>query len=399
MSDGFFKRVLRPDSTASRLARRLGRKVAPALPEGLRWRLGLPIQMTNEIAELLSRCENEIGAETADWHEVLAVAERHSSDRLADILRSLGDRDVTRMNELKLLTSFMTLQGTNMAAQDRYRALLQRFDPALTLPDGLQGEGFSGRGVGSGSLNAYRRVRLDDTVLFEKIYLSEHWEIEHMLYAQSHILPRLGELRSPKLEHLVQGRRLSAAYFRWADIPLRQPRTLRTAITLVQQLQRIDAAELPPPPSSMTDFSVGQLDALLRSVPESLAQMFPQHSPPLAEALPRWRQRIEELPKGFSHGDPSIGNVLPGGWVLDWDNCGLFPLGHDAAHYLALRHEQASWDRIRYLFDTHFTDPRAPEASWEGFLYFFVHFLTKMPRRHDSLFPSAVAELTRVMEK
>ncbi|MDT9252459.1 phosphotransferase, partial [Limnospira sp. PMC 1280.21] len=264
---------------------------------------------------------------------------------------------------------------------------------------GLHGMGFTGRGVGTGSLNAYRQVQLDGAQLFEKVYLNSHWELAHMQYAQSHLLPRLGSLRSPTLVHLVPGQRLSVAYFEWADIPARQQRTLRSAANLVQQLQTIDPATLPRPPSTMTDFGVGQLDALMETTPSLLAAMFPGHNPPLDQALPLWRERIAALPRGFSHGDPSIGNVLPNGWVLDWDNCGLFPLGHDAAHYLALRHRQASWDRICQLFNAHFKDPRAPEASWHGFLFFYIPFLNKMPRRHESLFPAAVAALTKAMAR
>ncbi len=398
MSEGIVKRLMPPESAAGRLVRSLGRKVAPSLPEGLRWRLGLPIQMTFEIKPLLKLCRAEVSDQAHDWDWVLAVARRHGGDDLADILQGISGKSALRINELKLLTSFMALQGTDPQAQRRYEALLNGHDPDLRLPEGVRGEGFTGRGVGTGSLNAYRQVRLNGTMLFEKVYINSHWEVAHMRYAQAHILPRLKTPRSPALVHLVQGSRLTVAYFEWADIPERQQRTLGSAVTLVRQLQTLDPAEMPPPPPTMTDFAVGQMERLLESVPRDLAAMFPDHSPPLELALPRWRERVAGLPKGFCHGDPSIGNVLPNGWVLDWDNCGLFPLGHDAAHYLALRHRRVGWDRIRELFEARFLDPRAPEASWQSFLFFYIHFLMKVERRNESLLPSALAELTRVME-
>ncbi len=394
-------RLLGPGSPGDRALRRWGRVIVPKLSPDMRRRLRLPLMRSGEVYRIVKACRHalqETGLDDPDWNTVLALADTHAPPFLARQLRDIAFDAPPHRHELKLVTAFMALQGHNATAQTRYHALLQAHDPVLRLPDGLTEGAFMGRGVGAGSLNSYRRVRIDGAWLFEKIYFTGHWELERMRYAQAHLIPRLRAIHSPRLLHLVQGDTLAAAYFEWADLPDRRKRTAGSATALFNSLAAIDPGGLPAPPADMLDFSVGILDWMLEAAPTELAARFPDHDLDLAAALPRWGVQIAAGPRGFAHGDPSSGNVLPDRWVLDWDNCGLFPLGHDAAHYLALRHRGMPWNRLRDFFEEKFLDPRDPEASWRGFLYFFLHFQMKLPRRHDTQVPGALAELTRLME-
>ena len=395
---GRLDRLLPPGSAARARAGRL----LDRLPDDIRARLRLPLLRNSEVVPLISACRAALdaaGDSAPDWPAVLAAASTVAPPPLVRQLRRLQRSGAKRSFELKLVTAFMALQGRNAAAQARYRDLLQDYDPSLPLPlpDDLTEAEFSGKGVGAGSLNSYRRVCRDGEWLFEKVYFTRHHELSSMLYAQEHLLPRLPRLRSPRLLHLAEGERLTAAYFVWEDLPERTARSVGSTVALLRGLREIDPAALQQTPDTMRDLSLGILAPLMPQAPAAIALAAPDVRLDLHRLWPEWGARIAAGPLGFAHGDPSFGNVLPERWVLDWDNCGLYPLGHDAAHYLALRHRRSSWKRIVALFEKRFLDPRAPEACWRGFLYFFLLFQMKLPRRHETQVPGALAELARRM--
>ncbi|MCC5988261.1 MAG: phosphotransferase [Pararhodobacter sp.] len=394
--DGSSAAIRGTPGTLRRIMARLGNRL---LPPGLR-RNDKPLLPAKKLNLAVRNCRKalaEQGETQADWKTVRAVARRNAPAVVADRLEAFHGERPAGLHDLRLVSAFIGLQGCNEQAQRAYERLLVRYDPWLRLPEGLQVQGFCGAGVGHGSLNAYRRVTLNGQCLFEKIYLCENRApIKQMLFAQRHLLPRLEGIRSPRLVHVAQGRCLAAAYFEWADLSVSQGKPLALAASLVRQLQRFDETTLPPE-AALWVYQPNFLGSCRGQLLKLLGSEMPARAAAMPALLAQWQAKLDAGPRSYCHGDPSLGNLMADGWVVDWDGCGFLPRGFDAGNYLGRRHADLPWPEIVALYRQHFADPADPEADWRGFVFFFLHFMRAPASTQAPLLRDAFAALEEAM--
>jgi hypothetical protein len=204
--------------------------------------------------------------------------------------------------------------------------LVIRYDPQLAL-EPLEGAWIASGGNGKSNLNAYRCGKLDGVPVFEKIYLldSEAWR--RLAWFHENIAPRLeGRVRTPRLIHQVQGNRLAAVYFEYApEISSSSiDECLDTITALHMQLMDLD---MTGEPSWVADFRLEPQYAsgvvCLRRI-LAAAGRDPSEIDTVEETL-----LAGEARKILTHGDLMPGNISRDGTILDWDRCGVFPIGYD----------------------------------------------------------------------
>lgn len=198
---------------------------------------------------------------------------------------------------------------------------------------------FVGSGSGGSTLNAYRSIVLADTSkpdswVFEKVYSCEGYDdLERVLAVVRQLGDRLnsGDTFMPRLIDVRKGRQLAIAYSVFtpsARVPARQAIVRGAAV--VRKLMALPTDSLSAE-SVLNQPHSNYLQALMKTR-DWIASKRP-------EALVAFDELSEKIngsyPRYLAHGDLHRKNILRSGAVLDWDSCGLYPIGYDPGLIIA----------------------------------------------------------------
>lgn len=254
---------------------------------------------------------------------------------LNKVLKRHADGKPLEQYDMRVLS--MIAHFTN--DHDLYEAIIARFDENLAAaafhsPVERSAQQFIGSGLGTGSLNAYRRTIAFGGAAFEKIYFTEADSCANMLYvheALADILEGVG-VPVPRLLGTVRGPKLTAAYFDLQTVTRIGPEDYEGLFALVPRIMAVECPETPAPPFFF--FEVAKRPRVRKGygrLAEDLRRADRRQADRIVRNLGTWMVWLADQRRVLAHGDLNLGNISGNGMILDWDSCGLLPFGYDLA--------------------------------------------------------------------
>jgi hypothetical protein len=248
----------------------------------------------------------------------------------------------------------------------RYGKLLQRVDPGLSLPH-LADARFVGSGLGVWNLTNFRTGVVDGEWVFEKIYLLNSLSWRKLLWAHRDVLPNLGtKPETPPLLWQIHGNWLAAAYFPFLPDtrPLPTSRTLSAALSFQEAVAEFRWTGTDP---DICDF---RRDPIYQAHRKRLCGVLARagEDPKHLELAERYFLQ-PDMPRRFTHGDLTPGNVLFDGTILDLDLCGYYPVGYEYGKALADGSGFASPEEVQTFLERKLDLPTRKE---QAAVYYFA---------------------------
>ncbi|MGM0769375.1 MAG: phosphotransferase [Pseudomonadota bacterium] len=286
-----------------------------------------------------------------------------------------------------------------------YEELLAGYDEVRPLPSAQKGMQvwFFGSGHGRSTLNTYRSIRKvperrGEDWQFEKVYSRQDDDFFRMasmeLCAGAHL--RSQGIFFPPVLDTISGQRVALVYSVFA-----KGRRLDANTELERGDMVVKALMASPVDESRLDsvlyrYHPNFIDALSRA-----REWVRRNKPEFSCAFEEIALDIEEqYPRCLAHGDLHRKNMLNSGAVLDWDNCGVYPVGFDPGMMAARSLGKHGLDELESALRRYFlagTDNATNFHLKHGALFYaFVFGAGKAPLANDSLL---VALLERVVKQ
>lgn len=265
------------------------------------------------------------------WQRLLSSLDNPASPFFSDVepLKISGSVQCHSWNQLKYWT-FLT---ACLEQHEIYERLLKRFDPNIDIVRAAHPNAcFFGSGHGQSTLNAYRLLPLPGHLsvgkcVFEKIYSNGFSDIQRVQWLERHFgaYLRSAGVYLPQLLDVQEGDQLTATYAeRITGRRLANRKVLSRGLQVVKTLWEAPLGSVDVPAE------VTNLHSKYKSALSGARRWLESHQPDKAASFDRLAAEIETaFPRVLSHGDLHGKNMLSTGAILDWDNCGVFPVGYD----------------------------------------------------------------------
>lgn len=267
---------------------------------------------------------------------------------------------------------------------EAYERVLSAYDAALSFRPGALESDFVGSGKGRYTLNSYRKIVLQDSVLFEKIYLRDSVDWRKCSFFYKHVLPGLhgDELSVPRLLDVVSGERLVVSRFDFVEfLAIDERDYIDRLVSITQRLASFEySSALVPEEFESLDLHFG-FERCLRKTQVVLEQQTGEKN----SVLFQMKGRCEAMPRFVGHGDLSLPNMGVGSIVLDWDNFGFYPPGFDLALGAVLKGELLDVDALNLMVERVFPSFAGRctfEMLWFSFVFFYCVFLSARHATH-----------------
>lgn len=282
--------------------------------------------------------------------------------------------------------SYIKMSADRYARQlnhEAYERVLSAYDAELSFRWGALKSEFVGAGKGRYTLNSYRKIVMQDSVLFEKIYQRDSVDWRKCDFFYGYVLPGLcsDELNVPRLLDVVSGERLVVARFDFVEF--RAIDDCDYIGRLVSVTQRLASFEYDPAliPDEFRSLELHfGFERCLRKTQVVLEQTDEKTS-----LLLQMKGRCEAMPRFVGHGDLSLPNMGVGSIVLDWDNFGFYPPGFDLALGAVLKGELLGADELNSMVERVFPSVAKRctlEMLWFSFVFFYCVFLSARQAAH-----------------
>ena len=264
-----------------------------------------------------------------------------------------------------------TLSAASKNDSTTYCTLLYDFDSQLKLLEANKAT-FIGKGVGDTSLNSYRKLSTGNQTLFEKIYLKNTDDLSKLNWFYQHLHPQLKtiDIYTPALIKTNCGHLTCALYFEFLSAKLdNYPSFLSRAIEVSLKLSQLRVSEQHSSPN-FHDFR----QHAFYQASKRIAQKWLSEQGKNNFNFDNYEQKLAALPKWPAHGDLHGKNLGKPNIVIDWDNCGLYPLGFDIAVSMSKSLHIANIAHLRYFLN-HKIKPFIDKKEWPAFeqsIYFFL---------------------------
>lgn len=233
----------------------------------------------------------------------------------------------------------------------KYEDLLRLYDSSLSFDAVDHAHStFVGRGAGGTSLACYRKVRLKENGIsaFEKLYRLGTPHFQRNRWFHRKVFHRIQEDTRPAIPKLIsvrKGKIFAACYFEYIDglrsfLDIEPRESFTTAMAtaysdLIQSFARFNGPR-GRRLNSRSDFRIGTYRDGFR---RACAFLKPTHQDATTvKQIETALLNHPEIPRSFCHGDLSTENFFVNG-LIDFDNCGWYPIGFDAALMLSLTKE------------------------------------------------------------
>lgn len=325
------------------------------------------------------------------YNQIWRIAKRLNDQRLFGAL-ALPPKQVLDWQTLKDFSEVARFTGDHQG----YEQAVCSFDADLELLSYQRATAYAfvGSGLGSGTLNAYRKLVQNDISYFEKVYLNESRDLIHLLWFEENYRSLLDQsiIRAPQVLKVHKGRYATAVYFEFLNEPIdncrRMPeRAIEVALSLYRQPLKHNAG-LPEYILSFETLDVYQ------SCFKLTQKWIIQSGVGSVQQLNDWEAKVKTLQRQLSHGDLHGKNMAEPNIVIDWDRAGFYPLGFDIAYALSNTYRFVSIESLYAYLAHHCKEIIAAEA-WSDFLFACSYFclLFYMRKRHDKVFDEQLKAL------
>lgn len=232
---------------------------------------------------------------------------------------------------------------TNMMVADNHKAydsLLKKYVPEWRWANSHTE--FVNSGLGEYSFNTYRKVHIEGTWLFEKIYFNNTSDLARIEWFYEKVYPLLiKSINVTKLHRLIKGDIFTIVYFEYVKLsPLKEPDANERSFYYSKILLQISTSQ--------------EIHEICRSSPNFLKDYrlhfgYKRNIGFAAKAMERLSKGkvspkiIEEVvdrqPLILTHGDIQRTNIYADNYLIDWDSFGFFPMGYESACILYERRD------------------------------------------------------------
>ena len=219
-----------------------------------------------------------------------------------------------------------------------YESLLKEFDANIKFLDKtfVTDCEFIGYGLGDDSLNVFRKIRLKDKVLFEKIYCLDSHDYKRLLWFETYLskdVQSLGFVTS-SIYTITQGKFLAVVYFEFLDVELdnlKQP--LRTLLETAIRLNDLEISVKVNMAFQAMKLDFTHIDIYQKSKQGLMYWM--QKNGLDSSKIDQYEKIVKQAPHILNHGDLHGKNMGMPNIVIDWDRAGLYPVGFDLGYILS----------------------------------------------------------------
>ena len=320
-------------------------------------RLNRPVHLRKKI---LRRINNNQPA--LSWNELRNHALKQGKEYWVSVIENISPNS---WNELQLLARII---AHHIHDHNIFEQLLAHHDPLLSLPRMQDNEKhFIGKGAGTGSLQVYRKVVVENAPCFEKIYRNESLGLRKNQWFYTAINPHLDSsvIQAPKLIHVCRGKKLTALYFEYIDIALpTKAEALEITANKSKYFHALDQTVYATAPSIFYNFAISYGYS---SGVAGILRMFDSDRIKF-ETFRLMEETVKKNKKCFCHGDLSVVNLSSQNHVIDFDESGIYPFGFDIAKVLIGYLQPKSVDEIKLYIENQFKT-FVDTTEWEEFLF------------------------------
>lgn len=260
-----------------------------------------------------------------------------------------------------------------------YNSLLKKFVP-LWNAEIKETTFVLGAGGGESSLNFFRKVKINDTYYFEKVYYSLHDDLKRIKWFSQNaynIIDRFGVV-APRLHRMYEGEAFVIVYFEFLN--LEKLDNLEIEVSFINLSKKLYKA-------SLDEAFIG----LKNNVPDYIKD-FRNHfeyKNKIAQAeqrllshrisIKRMEDEIFHSKIILTHGDIQDKNGFKDCILIDWDTFGLYPIGFDLAfscfHLLLTKRVKSispDWLNKNFKMDINTEDWDDLKRNYNYFLFVFL---------------------------
>lgn len=242
----------------------------------------------------------------------------------------------------------------------------------------------SNHGQGGSSFLTFRKGNFRNLNLFEKIYFSDHPDLQRNIFFDNHIYSLLKkDLQIPKLQKLISGEWLSIVYFDFFKLQKIEKtedliqEMIAVSLILYQKSKKYqeEISQLSPP-VFIQDFTTHFEYQIHRKSAEK--ELLRNNI-----SIDEIEEEINQSFKVLTHGDIVHTNIFQNKILIDWDNFGIYPIGFDVAfiYYRLLRYNQIDNDFEKWLLINY--KNKIDSIHWKVFKrnsFFFLYiFINNKP--------------------
>lgn len=257
-----------------------------------------------------------------------------------------------------------------------YSNLLKRFINEWNL-EILSAE-FVGVGAGSCSLSSYRKVKIKQEMLHEKVYFSSHHEMAKIFWFQKNLAELVADsgIVLPPVYKIFNGEILTVVYSEYLNLKkLTFKKKQERLIEFSNQLYQLSSTEnymliCQNAPKSIKDFTQHFEYKRNRLIVKNLLS---EHN----ISLENLELSVGNSRHVLAHGDIQDTNAFQNNILIDWDSVGIFPLGLDPAFilfYLMLNNEWENNSNVLNWIEINYGKIINPK-EWRQFQFNITYFL------------------------
>jgi hypothetical protein len=288
------------------------------------------------------------------------------------IYDSLKDKPAQiREHELNRIAVALRIAENHKQYEELLKAFVPDWQPEIKKTE------FVGRGIGDSSLNAYRKVSIEDKLYFEKVYFNSHQHLQTVRWFENHIYDMIkDEITAPLIRKILHGELITIVYYDYFNlIKMREETIEECLIQFSKALYGIScensaALKRLEPPDSVQGFRNHPAYQCRKKDYAARARLLKR-----GIDLKTLEKLIDQSPSILTHGDINKKNAFANGILIDWDSFGIFPIGLDPAfiYYCLLINGHRKDNSLTWL-KTHYSDV-IPKAGWRDFERNFTYFL------------------------
>lgn len=320
-------------------------------------RLNRPVRLKKKI---LRRINNNQPA--LSWNELRTYALKQRKLQWASVIESASPQSWSELQPLAKIVA------RHIHDHNVFERLLTQYDPKLSLPNMHKEEKiFIAKGAGAGSLQAYRKVVIDNVPCFEKIYLNESIGLQKSQWFYTSILPifESSVVQAPKLLHVCRGEKMTVLYFEYLDVILpTKAEALDRIASLCGHFYDLDKKSYAVAPAILRNFwmSYGYSSGVA-----GIVRIFKRDKNKF-DTFRLMEETVKDCRHCFCHGDLSINNLILPNHIIDLDECGIYPFGFDIAKVLVGYLNPVSAKEIQQYLESRFSGI-VDGDEWNKFLF------------------------------
>lgn len=337
------------------------------------------------------------------WSELSDLIKERSTSNRDKILLRICDKYLTPENNLPAL-KWRDLQSISpfipllKSGNSVYENLIKRCDSKIQLEQiaGLHNSNFIATGWGEDSLHCFRLVEYDGSLVFEKVYRNNSPSLRRTIWFYEKIFSHLNRscICAPQLLRVNTGNRLSILYYEYLSLQANdhKEKKIEQACSICMCMHLLEVSPLIDHDIYKVFWSNRRYKANKRGFIYFARQALTID----LVFLKQCEKLIASFPVVFGHGDLGTVNFDGQSNVVDWDECGMYPLGYDLGCALSELVAPRSVQELEdFVYKECYQDIGA--SSWNAFmisfLYFFVIFFagkknnnTKINNQEDFVF-------------